>query len=229
MNIFVRNLLFRVKENDLRKVFKGLGSVVSVAIAMDEKGKKSKGFGFVEMPDERQAQDAITALDGKDFMGRVINVSPALSKSEIEEDRDKREISRLELENKVQNYSGEDKEQRDFRAHRLSRYKKGRRSRSFMARQAASGIEEPAMPRKKSQENPMRWHKRSKTKEDFSPGKQSEQKPVVWDKAKGGFRPERKSEERFKPRKKIKSEVNSWSRKNDRPRQSRFKSRKKTK
>ncbi len=140
MNIFVGNLSFKTKENDLKKVFKGFGNVISVAIAMDKKGKKSRGFAFVEMPGPRQAQDAITALDGQEFMGRVLNVSPALSESEIK------------LENKVQKYSEKGKAQRGSWSSKpfskTSGYKQGRRSRSFMARRAASGIEEPIMPQK---------------------------------------------------------------------------------
>ncbi len=135
MNIFVGNLSFKTKENDLKKVFKGFGSVAFVAIAMDKKGKKSRGFAFVEMPDERQAQEAIAALDGKEFMGRDLNVSPALSESEIK------------LENKVQKNSKNAEKPRGFRINKpfkkTSRYKQGRRSRSFMKRKAAPGIEEP--------------------------------------------------------------------------------------
>ncbi len=135
MNIFVGNLSFKTKENDLKKVFKGFGNIASVAISMDKKGKKSRGFAFVEMPDERQAQEAIAALDGKEFMGRDLNVSPALSESEIK------------LENKVQKNSENGEKPRGFRISKpfkiTSKYKQGRRSRSFMKRKAASGIEEP--------------------------------------------------------------------------------------
>ncbi len=130
MNIFVGNLSFKAKEGDLKKAFKGFGSVASVAIAMNKKENKSRGFGFVEMPEQRQAQDAIAALDGQEFMGRVLNVSPALSESEIK------------LENKVQKYSEKGKAQRGSWSSKpfskTSGYKQGRRSRSFMKRKAAS-------------------------------------------------------------------------------------------
>jgi RNA recognition motif-containing protein len=132
MNIFVGNLAFNVKENDLKKVFQRFGNVATAEIVMNKKGHKSRGFAFVEMLDEQEAQNAITALDGKDFMGRNINVSPALSTTEINR------------ENKVQSNSPKIKEQRGFRVtkpfKKTNAYKQGRRSRSFMKRKTASGI-----------------------------------------------------------------------------------------
>jgi len=104
MNIFVGNLSFDSTEADVRKIFKGFGSVDSVAIVMDKNGRKSRGFAFVQMPDE-EAQAAITALEGKEFMGRPLNVAQARSK------QGPREVSR-----------------------KNSGYKQGRRSRSFMKR-----------------------------------------------------------------------------------------------
>lgn len=131
MNIFVGNLAFNTKDDDLKKVFKKFGNVASAEIVMNKKGHKSRGFAFVEMPDEREAQNAITALDGKDFMGRDINVSLALSTTEIKR------------ENKVQDTSPKSKGQKGFRVtkpfEKTSGYKQGRRSLSFMKRKAASG------------------------------------------------------------------------------------------
>lgn len=80
MNIFVGNLLFEATEEDVRRAFEAFGNVASVAIVMEKKGDKSRGFGFVEMPDDQKAQAAITALNGKEFMGRVLNVEPARPK-----------------------------------------------------------------------------------------------------------------------------------------------------
>jgi len=136
MNIFVGNLAFNTKDDDLERVFKRFGNVAAAAIVMNKKGHKSRGFGFVEMPDEREAQNAINALDGKDFMGRDINVSPALSTTEIKR------------ENRVQSTSEKVKAQRGFRVskpfEKTSGYKQGRRSRSYAARKAASGRKKAA-------------------------------------------------------------------------------------
>ncbi len=82
MNIFVGNLSFDTTEAHLKKLFEGFGVVVSVVIVMDEKGIKSRGFGFLEMSYGQQAQKAIAALDGREFMGRPIKVSQAQPKSE---------------------------------------------------------------------------------------------------------------------------------------------------
>lgn len=84
MNIFVGNLPFEATEGDLKKLFKGFGKVVSVAIVTrkEKKAPKSRGFGFVEMADEQQALAAMAALNGKEFMGRVINANPVCPKRE---------------------------------------------------------------------------------------------------------------------------------------------------
>lgn len=80
MNIFVGNLSFEAKEIDVQRVFMAFGVVTSVAIVLEKKGKKSRGFGFVEMPDEQEASAAIAQLQGKEILGRPINVTPAVSK-----------------------------------------------------------------------------------------------------------------------------------------------------
>jgi hypothetical protein len=79
MNIFVGNLSFEATEGDVKKLFEGFGNVASVVIVMrkEKKTPKSRGFGFVQMPDEQQALAAIAALNGKEFMGRVLDVNPA--------------------------------------------------------------------------------------------------------------------------------------------------------
>ena len=82
MNIFVGNLSFDATQGDVKKLFEGFGNVASVVIVMEKEKKapKSRGFGFVEMPDEQQAFAAIAALNGKEFMDRVLNVNPARPK-----------------------------------------------------------------------------------------------------------------------------------------------------
>src|SRR3989338_2022028 len=84
MNIFVGNLLFEATQGDVKKLFEGFGNVASVVIAMSKEKKmpKSRGFGFVQMPDEQQALAAIAALNGKEFMGRLLNVNPARPKGQ---------------------------------------------------------------------------------------------------------------------------------------------------
>jgi RNA recognition motif-containing protein len=86
MNIFVGNLSFDATETDLKKLFEGFGSVASVVIVMDKNGKKSRGFGFIEMLEEQQGHTAITALDGQEFMGRPLKVSPSQPRSESVKD-----------------------------------------------------------------------------------------------------------------------------------------------
>ena len=86
MNIFVGNLLFEATESDLENAFKAFGRIESVVIVKEKKGIKSRGFGFVEMPDEQEALNAIANLNGKDFMGRELIVGRARS----QEEKDKR-------------------------------------------------------------------------------------------------------------------------------------------
>ena len=82
MNIFVGNLSFDSTGADVKELFEGYGFVASAVIVMEKEKKapKSRGFGFVQMPDEQQALAAIAALNGKEFMGRVLNVNPARPK-----------------------------------------------------------------------------------------------------------------------------------------------------
>ena len=84
MNIFAGNLSFDSTEADVKKLFEGFGNVASVAIVMEKEKKapKSRGFGFVQMPDEQQALAALAALNNKEFMGRVLNVNPARPKGQ---------------------------------------------------------------------------------------------------------------------------------------------------
>jgi RNA recognition motif-containing protein len=77
MNIYVGNLAFKASEDDIRKAFGAFGQVSTVAIIMDQATGKSRGFGFVEMPNSAEAQAAIAALNGKDLMGRPLTVNEA--------------------------------------------------------------------------------------------------------------------------------------------------------
>jgi len=152
MKIFVGNLLFDATETDVRKVFEGLGSVASVAIVMDKNGKKSRGFGFVEMSDEEQAQAAIAALDGQEFMGRPLDVSLAHPKPEKSQDIELREKMRAKISQENAGFNPS--------LHRTGRYKRGKRSISFIKRRLAAGVKEPMLARK-YKDNPMRWRKKT--------------------------------------------------------------------
>jgi RNA recognition motif-containing protein len=82
MNIYVGNLSFEVTEEDLKQAFEGFGQVESVNIIKDRYSGESRGFGFVEMPAEAEAQSAITGLNGKELKGRTLNVNEARPRSE---------------------------------------------------------------------------------------------------------------------------------------------------
>ncbi|MBL8121774.1 RNA-binding protein [Candidatus Saccharibacteria bacterium] len=77
IKLFVGKLSFDTTDDSLQTLFLQHGKVVSAHVIMDRETKRSKGFGFVEMEDQAAAQAAITALDGKEFEGRVIVVNIA--------------------------------------------------------------------------------------------------------------------------------------------------------
>lgn len=77
MNIFVAKLNFDTQESDLRAGFEAFGVVDSVKIIMDKFTGRSKGFGFVEMPNSDEAQAAIDDLNDQEFDGRTIVVKEA--------------------------------------------------------------------------------------------------------------------------------------------------------
>ena len=82
MKIYVGNLPRVTSEEELRKAFEAHGEVISVAIIKDKFSGESRGFGFVEMPDNTAAQAAFAAMNGKDFGGRTLNVNEARPKPE---------------------------------------------------------------------------------------------------------------------------------------------------
>jgi len=77
MKLYVGNLSFETTENDLQDLFEQHGTVSEVALMMDRMTGKSRGFAFVTMNDDTQAQAALTALNGKDLNGRALNVNEA--------------------------------------------------------------------------------------------------------------------------------------------------------
>ncbi|WP_373499849.1 RNA recognition motif domain-containing protein [Desulfococcus sp.] len=82
MNIYVGNLAYSVTEEDLQKAFEAFGKVDKVSIITDKFSGQSKGFGFVEMPGAKEAEQAIKALNGTDLKGRDIKVNEAKPKTD---------------------------------------------------------------------------------------------------------------------------------------------------
>ena len=77
MNIYVGNLSFDVKEENLQTAFEAFGKVNSVTIVRDKYSGQPRGFGFVEMSDHNEALTAIANLNGKELLGRQMNVNEA--------------------------------------------------------------------------------------------------------------------------------------------------------
>ena len=82
MNIYVSNLSFTVQDEDLKEFFAEYGEVSSAKVIMDRETNRSRGFGFVEMPDESAGQKAIRELDGAQVDGRPIRVNVAKPREE---------------------------------------------------------------------------------------------------------------------------------------------------
>lgn len=82
MNIYVANLSFDLRDGDLKDYFTPYGEVASAKIIMDKITNRSRGFAFVEMPDDNAAQKAITELNGSMVNGRPITVNEAKPKPE---------------------------------------------------------------------------------------------------------------------------------------------------
>lgn len=82
MNIYVSNLGFNVRDEDLKEFFSPYGEVSSAKVINDRETGKSRGFGFVEMPDDAAAKKAIEELDGGDVEGRTIKVMEAKPKED---------------------------------------------------------------------------------------------------------------------------------------------------
>jgi len=80
--MYVSNLGFHVTDEDLRKLFAGYGEVSSAKVIMDKVSGKSRGFGFVEMNTESEAQAAMKELEGFELEGRALSVSVARPKTE---------------------------------------------------------------------------------------------------------------------------------------------------
>ena len=119
-------------------MFSQFGEVTEATVIVNHYSGRSKGFGFVEMSDEGQALAAIAALNGKEFMGRVLHVESARPKK----------VEAQPVFNKPGTYKG------------------GRRTHSYIKRQGLAGIQGEVKPRRRIQDNPMRWRKKGRLKKE---------------------------------------------------------------
>ena len=78
--LYVGNLSYTTTEDGLRNLFSGFGNVASVKIILDRETGKSKGFGFIEMGSEDEANAAITGTNGREYDGRQLRVNEAMDK-----------------------------------------------------------------------------------------------------------------------------------------------------
>ncbi len=81
MNMYVSNLSFHTGEDDLKKLFEQFGAVSSAKVITDRETGRSRGFGFVEMGADEEANAAIKALNNKDIEGRALSVTVAREKA----------------------------------------------------------------------------------------------------------------------------------------------------
>lgn len=82
MNIFIAGLSYRVNDADLKVLFDEYGEITSAKVIMDRETGRSKGYGFVEMPNEEEARKAIEELNGAEYDERTISVSEARPREE---------------------------------------------------------------------------------------------------------------------------------------------------
>ena len=77
MNIYIANINFRAQEDQIKDLFQQYGEVASVKIVTDRETGRSRGFGFVEMPNDAEGKEAISKLNGVDFQDRNLVVNEA--------------------------------------------------------------------------------------------------------------------------------------------------------
>ena len=87
MNIYVGNLSYQMSEDELRDAFGAFGEVSSVKILMDRETGRSRGFGFVEMPNQSEAETAIAKLNGTDVGGRALRINEARPREQQQQRR----------------------------------------------------------------------------------------------------------------------------------------------
>lgn len=82
MNLYIGNIPYSISEAELTQLFANFGEVTSLNVVKDKVTNRSKGFGFVEMPDDSAATAAINELNGKEVNGRQIIVNEARPKTD---------------------------------------------------------------------------------------------------------------------------------------------------
>ncbi|MDD2438390.1 MAG: RNA-binding protein, partial [Massilibacteroides sp.] len=82
MNIYVSNLNFSTEAESLQELFANYGEVLSVNVITDRETGRSRGFGFIDMPNDAEAQKAIEELNETEFEGKTINVNVARPRTE---------------------------------------------------------------------------------------------------------------------------------------------------
>lgn len=82
MNIYVGNLSYSLSESELRDAFAAYGEVSSVKVLMDRETGRSRGFGFVEMPNQAEGEAAVAEINGKEIGGRPLRVNEARPREE---------------------------------------------------------------------------------------------------------------------------------------------------
>jgi RNA recognition motif-containing protein len=82
MNIYVSNLSFNTNDAELNELFSKFGEVSSAKVIMDRESGRSRGFGFVEMPNDAEGKEAMAALNNKEVEGRAMSVSVAKEREE---------------------------------------------------------------------------------------------------------------------------------------------------
>ncbi|MBT3274090.1 MAG: RNA-binding protein [Spirochaetales bacterium] len=87
MNIYVGNLSYDVAEDDLRQAFEAFGQVTSARVISDRDTGRSKGFGFVEMSNDAEAQSAISGLNSTELQGRALKVNEARPREDRNDNR----------------------------------------------------------------------------------------------------------------------------------------------
>jgi len=83
MTIYVGNISYKMNEDDLTSIFSKYGTVTSAKIIRDKYKGRSKGYGFVDMENEADVENAVNSLNGKEIDGRNIKVNKALPKKEF--------------------------------------------------------------------------------------------------------------------------------------------------
>ena len=82
MNIYVGNLPYSVQDEELREAFEAYGEVSSAEVIFDRRTQRSRGYGFVEMNNDDEGNEAIAALNGSDFQGRELRVDESKPKEQ---------------------------------------------------------------------------------------------------------------------------------------------------